>query len=192
MQSIFRILMFSTLVLTGPIVWSDEPASDKLAVDVPAEIRQWYRNTDSSCVQCSIGICGTDQNVPAAATLLWDTKYGPPERGGSGPSRVADYCRERELRVYNITGRTTWDWMHWAAETGRGAAIGAGRAHFQTLVGYDPKQHLWYICDNNSPTRIDTYSEEAFRRLHLSSGQWIVVLDYPPHPARPQYAIWWK
>ena len=73
----------------------------------------------------------------------------------------------------------------------RRAAIGAGRAHFQTLVGYDPESETWYVCNNNSPGQIDAYSESAFRRLHLSSGQWVVVLDYPPHPARPEYRKWW-
>ncbi len=75
-------------------------AGADLAVDVPDEIRQWYRNPDGSCVQCSIGMCGVDQNVPAAATLLWDTVYGDRERGGSGPSRVARYCTERGIRIY--------------------------------------------------------------------------------------------
>jgi hypothetical protein len=26
---------------------------------------------------------------------------------------------------------------------------------------------------------------------HLASGQWVVILDYPPHPERPQYYQWW-
>ena len=168
------------------------PAQEpKLEVDLPAEIRQWFLNIDGSCCQCSLGMCGVDQNVPAAATLLWDTEYGPRERGGSGPSRVAEYCQRRGIRVYNVTGRETWDWMAWAARTGRGAAIGAGHAHFQTLMGRDAEAGLWYVCDNNSPQRIDVYDESQFRRLHLASGQWIVILDYPPHPARPRYVHWW-
>lgn len=168
-----------------------EPPDPRLAVDLPREIRQWFRNPDGSCVQCSIGMCGVDQNVPAAATLLWDTEYGPRERGGSYPSRVAAYSQRRGIRIYNITGESTFDWMKWAAETGRGAAIGAGRAHFQTLMGYDPRTGTWYVCNNNSPHRIDAYDEATFRRLHLASGQWVVILDYPPHPERPQYVQWW-
>ena len=168
-----------------------EPADPRLVLDLPAEQRAWFRNPDGSCVQCSIGMCGLDQNVPAAATLLWDTDYGPRERGGSGPSRVAAYCQRRQIKVYNITGKNTWDWMRWAMSTGRGAAIGAGSYHFQTLVGYDPRTQTWYVCDNNSPTVIDAYSDAEFRRLHLASGQWVVILDYPPHPARPQYVRWW-
>ena len=163
----------------------------RLAADLPREIRTWFRNPDGSCVQCSIGMCGVDQNVPAAATLLWDTPYGSRERGGSGPSRVAAYCERREIRAFNITGTSTWDWMKWAAATGRPAAIGAGSAHFQTLMGYDPSSGTWYVCNNNSPSRIDQYDEASFRRLHLASGQWVVILDYPPHPERARYARWW-
>jgi len=163
----------------------------RLAADLPADIRAWFRNPNGSCVQCSIGMCGVDQNAPAAATLLWDTEYGKKERGGSGPSRVAAYCDKRGIRAYNVTGSTTWDWMKWACATGRGAAIGAGSNHFQTLMGYDPQSGTWYVCNNNSPRQIDSYDEAQFRRLHLASGQWVVILDYPPHPARPMYLRWW-
>ena len=188
-------LLALVLVLTAGVGISSgqsvECPDDRLAVDLPRDIRTWFRNPDGSCVQCSIGMCGVDQNVPEAATLLWDTEYGPRERGGSGPSRVSAYCHRRGIRAFNITGSNTWDWMKWAAETGRGAAIGAGTAHFQTLMGYEPETGTWYVCNNNSPTRIDTYDEASFRRLHLASGQWVVVLDYPPHPERPQYYQWW-
>lgn len=165
---------------------------EKLAVDLPAEIRAWYRNPDGSCVQCSNGMTGTDQNVPAFATLLWDTEYGRKERGGSGPSRVANYARARNVRIYNVTGNSTWDWMKWCCRNGRGAAIGAGGSHFQTLFGHDPATDTWWVCNNNSTHKIDQYTWEQFRRLHLASGEWIVVLDYPPHPRRPVYREWWK
>ena len=167
-------------------------AEAQIVVDLPPEVRAWYRNPPDyggSCVQCSIGMLGVDQNVPAASTLLWDTQYGRAERGGSGPSRVAAYCERRGIRAYNVTGSNTWDWMKWAVSTGRGSAIGAGSNHFQTLMGYDPQSRTWYVCNNNSPLRIDTYDEAGFRRLHLASGQWVVILDSPPHPARPQDRI---
>ena len=189
MRSLFAIVV---LMLAAAPALAIEPPDARLAMDLPQEYRVWYRNPDGSCVQCSIGMCGIDQNIPAAATLLWDTEYGNRERGGSGPSRVSRYCRERNIRVYNITGRSTWDWMKWACSTGRGAAIGAGSYHFQTLMGFDGATGTWYVCNNNSPQRIDAYSESGFRRLHLASGQWIVILDYPPHPARPQYVAWWQ
>ena len=161
------------------------------AFEVPKEIRQWYRNPDGSCCFCSLGMAGIDQNIPAASTLLWDTKYGPKVRGGGWPSRMAKVCRSRGIKVYNVTGKSTWEWMRWAVETGRGAAIGAGSAHFQTLVGYDDEAGEWLVCNNNSPQKIDRYSERAFRRLHLASGQWVVILDAPPHPATPEFRRWW-
>lgn len=161
------------------------------AFAIPAEIRAWYRNPDGSCVQCSIGMCGIDQNNPNAATLLWDTEYGSKVRGGSNPSRVANYCDRRGIKAYNVTGSQTFEWMKWAAATGRGAAIGAGSSHFQTLVGYNPQAGKWYVCNNNSPLRIDEYSEAGFRKLHLASGPWVVILEGPPHPAIPAYIRWW-
>ena len=164
------------------------PAS---AMDLPQEIRQWFRNPDGSCVQCSIGMCGVDQNVPEASTLLWDTDYGKAERGGSNPQRVAAYAKTRGIHIYNVTGSNTWDWMRWAAMTGRGCAIGAGSSHFQTLYGYDPATKTWMVVNNNGDQRVDTYTDDQFRRLHLASGQWCVILDYPPHPARAAYKKWW-
>jgi len=183
-------LVVALVMLAGQAAFAQRVA-DPMAVDLPSAIRNWSLNKDGSCVQCSISMCGVDQNVPAAATLLWETEYGRAERGGSGPSRVAGYCERRGIRAYNVTGQSTFDWMKWATSTGRGAAIGAGTNHFQTLMGYDPRQGKWYVCNNNSPERIDTYDEAGFRRLHLASGQWVVILDYPPHPVRPRYVRWW-
>ena len=192
MKTLLLLGMLWLAANASPALAQDIECPDpRLAADLPREIRTWFRNPDGSCVQCSIGMCGVDQNVPAAATLLWDTPYGSRERGGSGPSRVAAYCERREIRAFNITGTSTWDWMKWAAATGRPAAIGAGSAHFQTLMGYDPSSGTWYVCNNNSPARIDQYDEASFRRLHLASGQWVVILDYPPHPERARYARWW-
>jgi hypothetical protein len=186
--------MHKIVALALGAVVAMEPIDQRLTVDVPKEIRNFYYNftRPGSCVQASIGIAAVDQNVPAASTLLWDTEYGHKEWHGSGPARVAAYARERNIRIYNITGSRTYDWMKWAIATGRGCAIGAGTQHFQTLMGYNPKTETWYVCNNNSPSRIDEYSNAAFHRLHEASGRWIVILDYPPHPARPEYATWWE
>ena len=149
----------------------------------------------NSCVQCSIGMAGVWQNCPQATTLLWDTEYGPAVRGGSNPSRVEGYCDRRGIPAYNITGSTTFDWMKWAAKTGRMAAIGCFPVHFQTEIWYNPDPSdtkPWKICNNNSPNRIDEYSESEFRRHHLASGQWVVVLKTPPPPAKPVYVAWWQ
>lgn len=156
-------------------------------MELPAEVRAWYRNPDGSCVFCSSGMIGVWNNVPAASTLLWETQYGDAERGGAWPSRVAQAFRERGIACFNVTGSTTFAWMEWAAKTGRFAAIGAGRAHFQTEYGRDEAAGKWYVCDNNSTSVIDEYSDAAFRRLHLASGPWVVILDTPSPPAVPEY-----
>jgi len=108
-------------------------------------------------------MCGVDQSVPAAVTLLWDSEYGSSERGGSYPSGVAAYSQRHGIRIYNVTGQNTWKWMKWAAETGLSAAIGAGTAHFQTLMGYDPRTGTWYVCNNNSPERKGGGSQNGLR-----------------------------
>lgn len=145
----------------------------------------------NSCVQCSCGMCGMALNVPEFASLLWSSEYGPAVRGGSGPSRVASYAKARNVRIYNITGNSTWEWMKWAALTNRPCAIGAGGNHFQTLKGYDPKRGVWLVVNNNGDQRIQEYDEAAFRRLHLASGTWCVILDYPAEPATPIVRPWW-
>lgn len=183
----WRYIYFIFILLCSP-AFAQEP---ELAVDLPKEIRVWYSNPDGSCVQCSIGMIGNDQNVRAAQTLLWDSQYGRAERGGSGPQRVAEYCKRRRIRAFNVTGESTFAWLKWAIEEGKGAAFGAGTNHFQTLVGYDPIKNVWLVCNNNSPRRIDEYDDAVFRRLHLSSGRWVVILDYPPHPPLPRYIKWW-
>lgn len=134
---------------------------------------------------------GIWQNVPQAYTLLWDTPYGPKVRGGSGPSRVEAYAERRKIPIYNVTGSATWEWMRWAARTRRFAAIGAGRVHFQTLYAWDPSTNTYYVCNNNSPGRVDAYTWDEFRRLHLASGEWMFVLDAPPPAPVPQYHRWW-
>jgi hypothetical protein len=187
-----RLLCLAAILCAGlASAGAVECPDPRLAADIPASIREWFRNPDGSCVQCSIGMCGVDQNCPAAATLLWDTPYGPKVHGGSYPQRVTQYCDTRHIRAYNVTGDSTFDWMRWATATGRGAAVGCGTAHFQTLMGHDAQAGLWYVCNNNSPEKIDVYSDAQFRRLHLASGPWVVILDYPPHPTRAQYVKWW-
>lgn len=152
----------------------------------------------NSCVQCSNGMTGTDQNVPEFAHLLWDSEYGKKVRGGSNPSRVANYAKERSVRIFNVTGQPTFDYMRKACKSGRGAAIGAASAHFQTLVGYDDKgtpdhgDDRWYVVNNNGDQHIQEYSDEAFTSLHLASGRWCVILDYAPAPAPGKVREWWK
>lgn len=179
------IALFVTALLAAPA------AAGELAGEVPAAVRAWYRNPDGSCVQCSIGMSGIQMANPNAATLLWDTEYGPKQRGGSGPDRVARYAKSRGLALFNVTGAPTFDWMKWAARNGRWCAIGAASNHFQTLTDYDPAAGRWFVCNNNSTGKIDEYSEDGFRQLHLASGRWCVILDGPACAAPPRYIKWW-
>jgi hypothetical protein len=184
------VLLCPSLVLAqrdSQVTWTD-PAH---GLNVPQEVLQRFKNPDGSCVQCSNGMCGTAMNVPEFASLLEDSEYGKAVRGGSGPSRVAAYAKARGVRIWNITGPTTFEWMRWAAATGRPCAIGAGHNHFQTLKGYDPRRHVWLVVNNNGSQRTQEYDEQAFRSLHLASGHWIVILDYPPEPATPVVRPWW-
>jgi hypothetical protein len=165
------------------------PVDSSQANEPPPPIREWYFNEDGSCVQHSIAIHAIRCNEIAASTLLWDTEYGSAVRGGSWPARVADYCNARGIKAFNVTGDVTWHWLDWAAKTGRGAAIGADYRHFQTLMGKSGKD--WIVCDNRSPASVDRYDEDGFRRLHLASGQWVVILDCAAPPAAPKYVRWW-
>ncbi|MCA9179683.1 MAG: hypothetical protein KDB14_34745 [Planctomycetales bacterium] len=187
----WRQKVLSIVVLLATTAAASQLLQAQEMMELPVEVRKWFRNPDGSCVQCSIGMCGTWNNVPAATTLLWDTEYGKAVRGGSWPSRVADYCSQRGIRAFNVTGDSTFEWMEWAAKTGRFAAIGAGTRHFQTEYGRDRAAGLWYVCNNNSPHRIDEYTNEGYRHLHLASGKWVVILDGPAPPPPPRYVRWW-
>ena len=182
-----RWLIALVLLLVGVACHAEETVN---TMQLSPETRSWFRNPDGSCVQCSIGMAGVHCNDLNAASLLWDTAYGPAERGGSGPGRVANYCNRRKIKAWNVTGDNTIDWCRWAAKTGRFAAIGAGAVHFQTLYGYDPNLKKWYVCNNNSTHKIDEYSEDGFRRLHFASGQWVVVLQ-KPSSENPELIKWW-
>lgn len=188
------MIVLAVAICGGPALADAQeqpPAAVPYSMQLPSDVRGWYRNPDGSCVQCSIGMLGINQNVPEAYTLLWDSPHGQKVRGGSGPQRVENYSNARQIPVFNVTGQNTWDWMRWAARTRRMAAIGAGRVHFQTLYGWDPAANRWFVCNNNSTSKVDSYTWEEFKKLHLSSGQWIVVIDRPPPAPIPEYAQWW-
>jgi hypothetical protein len=165
---------------------------------LPGEVSQWFVNQDGSCVQCSISNCGVWQNCPQAGTLLFDTDFGPRVHGGSGPSRVEAYSNRRNIPCWNITGDSYSDtrpWMVWASDTGRMAAIGCFGSHFQTELQYvpgDPKP--WRVRNNWHGTTSTYYewTEAEFKRNHLASGPWVVILKTPPPPMMPVYVEWWK
>jgi len=165
------------------------PRSSSMEIG-PRETR-WFNNPDGSCVQCSGGMVGVANNNLAWSTLLWPTVYGPAERGGSGPGRVARYARARGMRLYNVTGAATYPMIEWAARTGRYAAIGAGAVHFQTFYGRDFQADLFFVCNNNSTQRVDVYTPQQFRRLHQASGEWMFCPDAPSCAPPPRLVAWW-
>jgi len=88
---------FGAVLLLGFTAFAqDLPSPNQMHLSVTT--RSYFRNPDGSCVQCSIGMAGAHCNDPNAATLLWDTEYGPAERGGSWPSRVEKYCDKRGIQ----------------------------------------------------------------------------------------------
>lgn len=193
------MLFYSLPVLAQePLIGAPPPANwpTLCIMDLPLESRKWTLNTDGSCVQCSNSLVGMWMCDFNQATLLFSTEYGRAERGGSGPDRVARYCRDRGIEVYNVTGRSFADtkpWMDWAAKTGRFAAVGCFGSHFQTLYGRDFANNKWIILNNWSGL-FDTpyvYTEEQFRRQHEASGAWIVIPKRPPPSGDPIYVKWW-
>jgi hypothetical protein len=192
---LFCPLLGTTLITAG--IQAAPPAGEHSAyMELPAEYRAWFRNPDGSCVQCSNGMVGMHINRPEWTFLLWDTHYGKAVRGGSWPGRVAEYARQRGMKIFNVTGNSyadTRQWMIWAAQTNRFCAIGAGGSHFQTLYGYVPGDlKPWKVCNNNSTSKIDEYSEADFRALHLASGPWVVVPDEPAPAPSPRLVEWWR
>lgn len=145
---------------------------------VPAEQRERFRNPDGSCVQCAIAIAGVHHSLPAAEFLLWDSEYGPAVRGGAWPERVESYCKERKIPIYNVEGSQSIQWIDWALQTGRYAAVTFGIAHMITAVGISPDGQEYYVVDNNTPTKVDKVSREQFIWQHRRyGGGWCVILD---------------
>ena len=142
---------------------------------VPLQQRQRFRNPDGSCVQCSIAIAGVHHNVPAAEYLLWQSRFGRAERGGSWPERVTGYCRERGIAIVNQTGGQTLAIVDASLRSGRAAAIKWGPAHMVTALGITADGR-YAVCDNNSTSRIDYYSRDQFARRF---ADWVVILDGP-------------
>ncbi len=162
-------------------------------MDLPRHVRDYYRNPDGSCVQCSNGMVGWHHRDENMATLLWSSHHGSAVRGGSSPSRVASYCRSRGIAIYNVTGEQKCRrMMEWAAKTNRFAAIGFKSSHFCTLYGREPgSAKPWAVCDNNIRT-VDWYSDADFRAVHMRSGPWVVIPDGPAPASPPEPTAWWE
>jgi hypothetical protein len=175
-QEKVKKLLLLLIVFSGVATAS---AEELQTMQLSPETRNWFFNSDGSCVQCSIGMAGIHCNDPNAASLLWDTRYGPAERFGSLPSRVEAYCDRRGIKAWSVTSNSVEDtltWLEWATKTGRFAACGAGQAHFQTVYGRDRENRFWLVCNNQTPRTIDRYTDAQFRELH-SAVKWVVILE---------------
>ena len=170
------------------------PAAGENNLQLPEFLRSHCRNRTSpgSCVQYSISGAGMSTAHRAAATLPWDSEHGRAIHGGSGPSRVRKYATQREIPIWNITGKTTIQWCQWAVDTHRVAGLGFGSNHFQLLVGKDGKN--WIVMDNNppGPKRFQVYTDRQFRKMHAASGHWVVILARPPPLKSPVYRKWYN
>lgn len=177
------MLLMGSVSLAGDIA----PAGTH-CLQVPVDLRLAYLNLDGSCVLDSLGIGGIHANDPKAAYLPFPSPYGPPERGGADPERIAHICNARGIKAWNVTGQPTIDMARWAVATNRACAIGFDYQHFQTVWGYDSKRKIWLICDNRCPEKISEYSEARFEEMH-NRVRWVVVLDRPM-PRIPCYQDW--
>lgn len=157
--------------------------------DLSEGVRVRYYNPDGSCVQLSIGLSGTIQNVPVAARIPFDSEFGSGIRGGSDPSRVASYMDKRHIQVWQVTGTPTIHWIEWGLRNGRFPAIGLTTRHFQTVYGWDEKTDMFYVCNNQTPKTIDIMPRAKFLQLHHQSGEWIVMLKNVS-PSNPKIVNW--
>ncbi len=158
----------------------------------PVEQRLRFRNHDGSCVQCTLGMAGVHQNVPAAEWLLWNSAHGSAVRGSSGPTRVRNYCDTRGIAAWSVTGKS-WPWIEWALRTGRTAAVTYGRNHMLWAVGISRDGRQVAICDNDSPQRVRWVSRSTFLQQHRLCNQgWAVILQAPPPPGTPELVRWWE
>lgn len=154
----------------------------------PAIQRQALENRSGSCVYISTMAAGINQNNANAWTLAWKTEYGSACRGGSWPSRFEADAARRGLKVESVTGSGTYDAMRRAVKAGKWVAIGCGRAHFQTLVGYDDRgtadtsDDWWYVWNCNDFHAVTKYQHAEFVRAHRASGEWCIVLEEPDRP----------
>jgi hypothetical protein len=191
---------FALLLCLVPAgLFAQEPAKwpAKAYMELPVEVQQFYLNISGDCVQDSNGMIGAHHGDYSMATLVYRTEYGREQMGGSGPGRVAQYCRDRGIPIYNITGRSfedTQPWMDWACKTGRFAAVGCFSRHFQTLWGRDFENDKYLVQNNWRGTfgKPYVYTESQFASQHEASGPWVVIRNGAPPALKPVYVKWWE
>jgi hypothetical protein len=183
------ILLVASVAMAGnqPIKGPDPvPGKAIHCLQVPKPIRIKYPNPDGSCVLLSLGVSGIHSNDPKCTYLPFKSEYGPAERLGANPERIARIFAQRGIKGWNVTGKPSIEMARFAVKTGRGCALGFDYEHFQAVWGYDYQRKIWLIWDNRYPEFIWEYTEAQFEQMHNRSGRWSVVLEKPgdriPHP----------
>lgn len=182
------------IVLIAAVLFGCSAASAQ-QMDVSVAAQEYFLNRDGSCVQCSNSLWSSFRGDFSGATLLFDTEYGPGEHGGSGPARVAKYCRERNIPIYNITGRNFEEIapaLKWAARTGRFGGVGCFSRHFQTFWGIDADGN--WLVQNNWPGTFGkpyVYNDSEMKKAVEASGAWCVIPKGPPPAPNPIYRDWY-
>lgn len=186
--------LFAALVLCCSSVLAQHPHVPSVAAQLPNTIRTRYYNTDGSCVQCSNGFAGHTLNIAPFSELLWTTPYGPAERGGAGPSRVARYARERGVRVVNVTGSSTTAWIEQELLNGRPLSITWDYNHVVSVLDMTADRQ-WFLVWNNQwrSGKPKWYGRSEFYRRHSVDSRWAVAFpSYPAPTPRGVYTNWWR
>ena len=189
LTKLFLLLLTCMTVLQTPASAAWDPVNV-----VPTGQRERFRNPDGSCVQCSIGMMGVDLNNASAEMLLWDSEHGPAVRGGSWPERTREYCAQRNIDAWHIEGDTL-PWIEWALRTGRSAAVTLTPAHMQWVCGMSADGQTFFVVDNNSPQRVDSWTRARFIEQHrIHGGGWAVILKGPARVpwVAPSFVPWWQ
>lgn len=173
-------LMSPLIALGKPPLKADPVPSAKVhAVQIPRELRDRLKNWDGSCVLLSCSFGGMHSNDPKCVYLPFQSQYGPPERGGADPQRMARIFSQRGIHGWNVIGKQSIDMARYAVRTGRGCALGFDYEHFQAVWGYDYERKIWFIWDNRYPEFVTEYTEAEFEQMHNRSGRWTIVLERP-------------
>lgn len=145
------------------------------------------RDGSGSCVQASLSMVGAHHGIAAFEFLLVNSPYGPAETGGSTPSRVVRYARQRGVAIYSVEGSETIQWIEWALLRGCYVGITYGQAHMITAIACGEQGEWFEVVDNNFPSEVRRVDRDIFIREHrIHGGGWCVI------PQTPGPAPWAK
>lgn len=147
------------------------------AVDLPVALRH-ANYAGGSCLWAAF------QDVLAWQNREQDATYCRQNcAGGAGVTDVTAVCDRRGLD-YACTTSGDADFLEWASETRRGAAIyWHGGAHAITFCGFVGNKAV--IIDNNSPGKEQWLGRGEFLSEWRAAGGVAVTTVYAPLPPRP-------